>query len=508
MADSAECKYVRAESQDDSSSGKGSSDANKATTISLVRPGPKPAETVAKFHPQFTYPIFGEAQTIFGYSNLRINLHFATHDLRPNLTVTWDKQYPAVQDTVATDVKGTLEEWLPPTSFEPLPKWYDEIQTDKSAKDFHPPGKLLSSYKINNKTYEIWHGQLADSAIRRILTHMQIFIPFFVEGGTYIHLEDPDWSLHRWSIFLLYEKLEEVSDPTKAPYSFIGYCTAYRYFFLATSPETALKPSSSEPTFPFPQTDHTELPSRQRISQFLILPPYHRQGHGSHFYTALTTAFMADPSIHEITVEDPNESFDDLRDFCDLARLRQIPEFTSLSINTTVQIPSKGRLPTDELLSPAILNALRAKTKIAPRQFQRLVEMQLLSRIPAPYRRSSHAGPNAPTLSTANATDPEWEQQYRRWCLLTKQRLYKFNRDSLAQLDRPERLDKLEEVLDSVEAGYVDFLERAHAVSDVDVAGKRKAGLSGESSEETLKNGGGLDDANGDEGPATKKVKI
>ena len=199
------------------------------------------------------------------------------------------------------------------------------------------------------------------------------------------------------------------------------------------------------------------------------------------------TGFLADPAVHEVTVEDPNEAFDDLRDHQDLARLRKDSTFTSLAIDTSVPVPKKGTLPTASLLPLTTLNALRTKHKIAPRQFSRLVEMQLLSRIPASYHQASR---------TTRSTDSgdEQDRAYFRWRLLAKQRLYRFNRTLLAQLDRLERIDKLEEVLGGVEADYERLLRAKDDGTDEAREAKRKA--EGE-------NGA----ATGAEGPAAKKIK-
>ena len=70
-------------------------------------------KTLSTFHPQFTYPIFGEEERIFGYQGLRVNLRFAAHDLRPNIEVLYDKRFRAVGDTKATNIEETLKEWTP-----------------------------------------------------------------------------------------------------------------------------------------------------------------------------------------------------------------------------------------------------------------------------------------------------------------------------------------------------------------------------------------------------------
>ena len=91
----------------------GSTNANDALEISIVQAAPISPKTLSSFHPQFTYPIFGEEESIFGYQGLKLKLRFAAHSLRPNLEVLYDKKYKAVGDTKATDIQETLKEWTP-----------------------------------------------------------------------------------------------------------------------------------------------------------------------------------------------------------------------------------------------------------------------------------------------------------------------------------------------------------------------------------------------------------
>ena len=91
----------------------GSTNANEALEISFVHAAPGSPRILSSFHPQFTYPIFGDEERIFGYQNLKLNLRFAAHDLRPNLEVLYDRKFKAVGDTKATDIEETLREWTP-----------------------------------------------------------------------------------------------------------------------------------------------------------------------------------------------------------------------------------------------------------------------------------------------------------------------------------------------------------------------------------------------------------
>ena len=72
------------------------------------------------------------------------------------------------------------------------------------AANFTPPGKLVHSYSRDDKDYEICAGSLADPEVRKVLDRIQIFVSFFIEGGTPIETDDFDWTLERWIIYFVY----------------------------------------------------------------------------------------------------------------------------------------------------------------------------------------------------------------------------------------------------------------------------------------------------------------
>lgn len=67
---------------------------------------------------------------------------------------------------------------------------------------------------------------------------------------------------------------------------------------------------------------------RLRLSQFVILPPYQHLGHGSRLYSCLFKHMLGRDGVAELTVEDPAEAFEDLRDRNDLRFLVEqgVPE--------------------------------------------------------------------------------------------------------------------------------------------------------------------------------------
>ena len=91
----------------------GSSNANEAVDVWIVQPGETVPSTLSTFHPRFTYPIFGDEESIFGFRGLKIILRFVAHNLYPHVEVVYDRKFKSVGDTKALDIEETLRAWYP-----------------------------------------------------------------------------------------------------------------------------------------------------------------------------------------------------------------------------------------------------------------------------------------------------------------------------------------------------------------------------------------------------------
>ncbi|KAL4948482.1 histone acetyltransferase type B catalytic subunit [Aspergillus filifer] len=430
-----------------------SCDANDAVQITIVQPDQQKPKTLSGFHPQFTYPIFGEEERIFGYKGLIIRLRFAAHNLRPHVHVSHDEKFKAVEDAAPVDIPEALKDFLPEEAFSSLPDFESAVQ-EEDGKDFVPPGKLAHSYSLRGRNYEIWAASLADPQVQLLLNRFQIMVSFYIEAGTPLSTDDPEWTLERWTVYFVYEKVEPPT-PTASQYSIVGYATTYRWWFYQR--DNSDKPISKDGPFPAPELIRPgELPSRLRIAQFLILPPHQGTGHGINLYNTIHKACLDDPTIRELTVEDPNESFDVLRDSADYQILR--PELLKHNVNINPD-PWSGaskktrRVPTSSLLPLKTLNDIRTTYKIEPTQFAHIQEMFLLNQIPLKNRRTGGANMSRLLIKKHRADDPS-DRRYYWWRMLTKQRLYKRSRDMLIQLNMHERHHALEETVTNVEDGY------------------------------------------------------
>ncbi|KDQ33945.1 hypothetical protein PLEOSDRAFT_1033752 [Pleurotus ostreatus PC15] len=388
--------------------------SNEALTISLVRPTEDKAslgeeESYENFHPTFTYPIYGEEEKIYGYEGLTIDLRFASGSLVPYLSVNYSAKLPST--STVDDVEGTLSQFIPSDYLTDEAAFLAQVEQDGTT--FKPSGQLIHSYvrlsplaaangkgkaaantqqtldseDANAVVYEVYHTTWDTPGFREYHRRMQLFILLYIEGGSYINEEEDSWEF--------------------------------------------------------------------AVLQFVILPPYQRQGHGSELYDAIYNYVLSQPTITELTVEDPAEAFEDLRDRNDLKMLLSHEVFISEAFGADTLSHGGGRVggvgragrsgkggvsksasgkmgpPVDKLWA----ENWRKKLKIAGRQFQRLIEILILSKL--------------------DPIDPRPMRAYR---LQVKERLYRFNFETLAQLEKSERLEKLEETFQNVCEDYQRIL--------------------------------------------------
>lgn len=302
-------------------------------------------------------------------------------------------------------------------------------------------------------SYEVWKGSLADPLVLALVNRIQILVSLLIEGGTPIATESSEERemdpLDRWTVFFLYQKRPRKEKSGKFTYVFAGYSTVYRFFIFR--PTTAGQSASDlELELPTKNMPFTEFPCRSRISQFIVIEPFQHKGNGQRLYNTIYKTLLDDPNTFEITVEDPNEAFDVLRDRADLTFLRQQREFSEIKINTNIALPEDGPLPSN-IINKTALEAVRNKFKIAPRQFSRLTEMHLMSKLPDAVRTDIKAEVEGKGKKAASKAE---EHEYRLWKLITKSRINAQNKEQLATLEPAERVQALKDTLTSVELEY------------------------------------------------------
>ncbi|OWZ72371.1 histone acetyltransferase type B catalytic subunit [Cryptococcus neoformans] len=402
------------------------SDSNQVLNLQMVRT-PEDAsllqyeeqQNLDVFSPAFTYPIFGDNEKIFGYKGLDIKLHFASGSLRQYLDISFDAKL-ASSTTPPDEIEGALYKFIPPDYTKSEVEFQKRVASD--SETFEPLGEKIGSYAHPSAgrkgkgqrdsgmaageetednedvvVYEMYKATWSTPGFREYHRRMQIFVLLFIEGGSYVH-EDED----AWEFIVLYERRKK-PDSGIFTYHFVGYVSVY-------------------PFWCYP--DRVRL----RLSQFVILPPYQHQGHGSKLYTTLFRHMLERTEVAELTVEDPAEAFEDLRDRNDLRFLVKEGIVKDPMLYVDVGKGKRGSRVEWEL-------AIRRKYKIAQRQFDRLLEMLLFRQL--------------------DKGNPDKVKAYR---LHVKARLYRFNYEMLSQMTVEERKDALAKTYESVVEDYERIL--------------------------------------------------
>ncbi|KAH8834077.1 histone acetyltransferase type B catalytic subunit [Flagelloscypha sp. PMI_526] len=416
-------------------------DSNEALHLALVRSAEdrkslaeEESQALADFHPTFTV----SNEKIYGYKNLpnqcalrmcSCRLHFTSGSLKQLVQVTHSAKLPS---STIDKVEEKLQEVLP-TDYTNNSEAFGKMVED-DATSFKPFGRMVYSYTRPNPAvsekgkgksvalpkegldpksadaveFEVWHSTWDTPGFKEYHRRMQIFILLYIEAGSYISEEED-----QWEFVVLYEKRKRRANPEVSTYHFVGYSSLYKFYFF---PEKV----------------------RVRLSQF-------HKGHGAGLYTAIHQYVLSQPNFGELTVEDPAEAFEDLRDRVDLKMLLTHPQFKDEALGDESHgggrvggVGRKGQSgrgnqarggkigpPTEKVWA----EKWRVQLKLAKRQFDRLIEMLILLRI-----------------------DPDDHKAMRAYRL----------QEVLAQLEKEERLEKLSETFENVREGYARILVMLH----------------------------------------------
>ncbi|XP_052806790.1 histone acetyltransferase type B catalytic subunit-like [Mya arenaria] len=305
-------------------------DANEVLKFRLVR---EEADITSHhwFRPDMSHQVFGDQESIFGYKNLEIQMYYTAARLNTYLNIRYkDKVSPEKHEGLKPDdVIGSLAKEIPPGYYSNIDDFSAAIAKDTTFKPF---GEKLHSYTVDEdgekREFEIYKTDIECPGFREYHQRLQTFVLFFIDAASFIDVDDD-----RWSFYLLFEKYKSAGNTM---YAIGGYMTVYNYYAY---------PSRHRP----------------RISQVLVLPPFQKQGHGAQLLQTFYNRCYGDSDILDITVEDPSESFQRLRDFVDARNCQKLKSFQ----------PDKLKAGFDE----DMVREARSKLKLNRRQIKRVYEI-------------------------------------------------------------------------------------------------------------------------------------
>ncbi|XP_071826710.1 histone acetyltransferase type B catalytic subunit-like [Apostichopus japonicus] len=273
--------------------------ANDVIELKLVRDVNDIFDDTKIFRPEFTHQLFGQNENIFGYKELKIQLYFSAGSLNPYLAKTSSaevdgKKYDGVKPD---DVLKTIVDQLEIQPMSSLDHFIAKLPEESS---FQPSGELLDSYSLDGADgssthFEIYKCDIREQKFKDYHSKMQTFLWWYIDAASYIDVDDDRWTY--------YTIMEKYSQNGNKQYAFVGYATLYRYYAYPDK-------------------------IRPRISQFLILPPFQRRGHGCRFLRSIYSDVQKDSQVLDITVEDPSEEFVRLRDFVDCQDCGRLEAYT------------------------------------------------------------------------------------------------------------------------------------------------------------------------------------
>ncbi|KYQ90488.1 putative histone acetyltransferase [Tieghemostelium lacteum] len=281
------------------------------------------------FHPIFTHQIFKD-EIIIGYDPLRLNIYFGAGTLYSYIDTNYTLKSRNITNVEKEYIK-LFSKQDPPTANS---NEFSLILDDKEDR-FKPPGTMVNEYTITDKQtqqerhFEVYFGRITDSYVQRYHERCQIFALWYIDGSSYIFTDDSNWDL-----FFLFER--KLIDGQKR-YGFAGYCTVYNFYH------------------------HPSL-NRSRISQFLLLPIYQRQGHGKNLLNSIYNYYKSNDSVYgkvyDMTVEDPCDEFTQLRNYVDLCNILDGGFFKGVSLDLTAD--NKDLL--EEIRKKLLITNIQAKT--------------------------------------------------------------------------------------------------------------------------------------------------
>ncbi|CAI9719858.1 histone acetyltransferase type B catalytic subunit-like [Octopus vulgaris] len=271
--------------------------SNDVIHFKLVRSKKDVENEDIAFRPDMTHQLFGDHESIFGYRDLHLDLFYTAGALITYLKIKYlDKVTPEKFDGIsADDVEKPIAEMMPPGYLTNIDDFVSSLEKEHL---FRPPGEKVNSYQIHKdnceRTFEVFKASVLSPGFKNYHERLQTFLLFFIDAASYIDIDDD-----RWTFYLLFEKYQQNGCVC---YAVVGYMTVYNYYAYLEK-------------------------IRPRISQVLILPPFQKLGHGAKLLQTFYNDTYERPEVLDITVEDPSENFQRLRDFVDVRNCMKLSSY-------------------------------------------------------------------------------------------------------------------------------------------------------------------------------------
>ncbi|KAK6101762.1 Histone acetyl transferase HAT1 N-terminus family protein [Brugia pahangi] len=366
-----------------------------------------------RHHPEYVYQQFGENETIFGYKDLNVVIHYtdASMYIYPEISYTADiTSFTA--EFKADNIIQKLSEQLPAEQMEMLCQTSAIFKSRlDDQKKFLPYGQLLSKFIVSSRELQVWMINESSSEFDAYLARVQTLALWYIEAAQYTDNSDP-----RWQHYFLYESFKR--DDGTSRVALAGYASLVRFY---NYPDKI----------------------RPRIAQILLLPHYHGAGIGARFLKAIYNDLIQDPKVTDITAEVPAESFITTRDYVNCSNCSTLKEFHADNLK-------KGF--TEEMRNAALL-----RFKINPKQARRVYEILRLHHIGV---RDEEAMEEY-RLDVKKRLEKPFKRSERDWRKLSSVLdEYEYSAVVASQMSMEQKIAKLEQLYEEELAAYQTVIKR------------------------------------------------
>lgn len=257
------------------------------------------------FNPEYVQHFVGEHGKIYGYKGLKIDVWLNALSFHAYVDIKYEsKVEEGKSEKKATDLTDLMKRIFGRGLVEDRNAFIQSFSSNSQSIEsmIHNEGERIATREILTVnglsaqgdserlgvSSEIFRLELSNPQIRDWHARLEPLVLLFVEGSQPIEQDDPKWEMY---IRVQRESLSGGS----AVCRLLGFCTVYRFYH-------------------YPDT------TRLRISQILVFPPYQAKGHGLLLLEAVNNTAVSRDS-YDVTVEEPSESLQELRDCMDTIRL-------------------------------------------------------------------------------------------------------------------------------------------------------------------------------------------
>ncbi|XP_014250513.1 histone acetyltransferase type B catalytic subunit-like isoform X1 [Cimex lectularius] len=269
--------------------------SNRAVEFKLIRNACDLWNDNGIFRPKMSHQIFGEEEQIYGYENLVIKVNYAAASLTIFISIYYKER---LEDAMPANIMKTLADKYECRNFVTNINEFERLL--KNEESFKPFGDLLNKFTIEKSesslhTFSIYKCSAETTGFLEYHSKMQTFLLWFIDAASFINTNDKSWKF-----YVIYENYNSANNTPQ--YAFVGYFTVYEFYCYPDK-------------------------IRPRISQALILPPFQRMGLCAKLIKTVQMHYSSMKEVFDITVEDPDISFQRVRDYVDCSNCLHLVSF-------------------------------------------------------------------------------------------------------------------------------------------------------------------------------------